>query len=599
MGAHSQTAIHELIEDDLVHPSSTAGAEKVAAFYKAYMNEERVERLGTEPLKADLARVREVKTKVEMSGLMGAATKGFGDSILGVYAVPDARDTTHYMVELYQSGLGLPGRDFYIKPEFATQKAKYQVYVATMLRLASWPDAEKQAAAVVEFESSLAKASWTEQDRRDPQKTYHPVDRIGLSKAAAGFDMNAFLDAAGVGHETRFNARENTAIPHLAKAFSDTTLETLKAWEAFRIIDQAADLLPRRFVQTRFEFRGQVLSGQQEIAPRWKRALDAEDDALGEAVGRLYVARYFSAVSKAQMEQLVANLKAAFRDRIVRANWMSETTKAEALHKLDMMSVGIGYPSKWKLYEFEVSPTDLYGNVGRALAWHQQDVLARLHQPVNREAWQLLPQSSGSEYDPSINRMTFPAANLQPPFFDPNADSAVNYGAIGVVIGHELTHGFDDQGRKTDSTGLLRDWWTNEDAEKFDAKADRLSKQYSAFEPLPGMHVDGQLTLGEDMADTGGMAIALDAYHRSLDGGAAPILDGTTGDQRFFLSCAQVWAGKTRDDSIRRQLTNNPHPPGQERVNGEVRNLDEWYAAFSVKPGDKLYIAPENRVHVW
>jgi putative endopeptidase len=599
MNELTEATMHRLLEDELAQPGPTRAEQKVVAFYKAFMDEERVEAVGTGPLKVDLDRVRAIKSLSDMSRYMGSSSSGFGSSILRMEVIADSEDTTRYILELSQSGLGLPGRQYYLKPELAATKQKYEAHVARMLELAGWPDASQLAARVVAFETQLATVSWSEEEDRDARKTYHPVSLEELEKAAPGVDIVGFLDAASFGGERRFDIKESSAIRGLAETFAKTPLSTLKAWQAFHVTAQASDLLPQRFVEAEFEFRGRVLHGQPTLEPRWNRAIEAEDRRLGEAVGQIYVAHSFLPESKRQMEELVANLKAAFHDRLEHATWMSEGTRAEALKKLDTMSVGIGYPSRWKTYDFDVSSTDLYGDVKRSIAWsHAQSVL-RLHQPVDREAWELLPQSGGSEYDPSINRITFPAANLQFPFFDQNADPAVNYGAIGVVIGHEITHGFDDQGRQIDSGGLLRDWWTAEDARKFKVQAERLSQQYSAFEPLPGVHVNGALTLGEDLADTGGMALALDAYHRSLGGAPAPVLDGTTGDQRFFLSCAQVWAGKTREESIRRQLTNNPHPPGEQRVNGEVRNLDAWYAAFDVKPGDKLYISPEDRVHIW
>jgi putative endopeptidase len=564
------------------------------------MDQDRVESLGTIPLQGDLDRVRAIRSKSEMIHFMGATTKTFGASIFTMEVIPDSHDTKREILELSQSGLGLPGRQFYLKPELATTKQKYQDYIASILRLANWPNAEGQAVEIVSFETKLANANWSDELERDLVKTYNPMTVDQFANSLPGFDVRGLLKAADFGKERHLSIREKSALPVLASIFSDTPLETLKAWEAFHIADQASGFLPQRFVDTAFEFRNHSLYGQPHIAPRWQRAISQENYRIGDALGRLYVARYFTPAAKAQMEQLVVNLKAAFHDRLERASWMSEGTRAEALRKLDTMSVGIGYPSKWRSYDFEVNSKDLYGDIERSIAWKHRQAVTRLHHPVDREAWNdLVPQSSASEYESSINRITFPAANFQFPFFDPNADPAVNYGAIGVVIGHEITHGFDDEGRHTDSAGLLRDWWTGEDAEKFKVQAERLSEQYSEFEPLPGVHVNGKLTLGEDLADTGGMALALDAYHRSLGGASAPILDGTTGDQRFFLSCAQIWAGKTREESIRRQLTNNPHPPGEQRVNGEVRNLDAWYAAFGVKPGDKLYVAPEDRVHIW
>ena len=600
MDDQSESKLHDLMEAELLHPSNLPDEDKALDLYKAFMDQDRVESLGTIPLQGDLDRVRAIRSKSELIHFMGATTKVFGSSIFTMEVIPDSHDTKREILELSQGGLGLPGRQFYLKPELAAAKQKYQDYIASILRLASWPNAKGQAVEIVSFETKLANANWSDEQERDLVKTYNPMTLDQFANSLPGFDVRALLQAADFGGERYLSIREKSALPVLASIFSDTSLETLKAWEAFHIADQASGFLPQRFVDAAFEFRNHSLYGQPQIAPRWQRAISQENYRIGDALGRLYVARYFTPAAKAQMEQLVVNLKAAFHDRLERASWMSEGTRAEALRKLETMSVAIGYPSKWRRYDFEVNTKDLYGDIERSIAWKHRQAVTRLHHPVDREAWNdLVPQSGASEYESSINRITFPAANFQFPFFNPNADPAVNYGAIGVVIGHEITHGFDDEGRHTDSAGLLRDWWTAEDAEKFKVQAERLSEQYSEFEPLPGVHVNGKLTLGEDLADTGGMALALDAYHRSLGGAPAPILDGTTGDQRFFLSCAQIWAGKTREESIRRQLTNNPHPPGEQRVNGEVRNLDAWYAAFGVKPGDKLYIAPEDRVHIW
>ena len=599
MQARTQEQIRGLLENELEITGTTAAEGKAKAFYKAYMDEDRLESLGTGPLQHDLRRLRAISSKSAMTRFMGKQSFLFGSSLIDTEVIPDSSDTTQHMLELRESGLGLPGREYYLEPRFAVVKQNYTSYIATLLRLAGWPKANQQAAQIVAFETTVAEVSWSDGQERDATKTYNPVKLAEVEAAFPGLDVHAFLKAAGYTGELRMSLREPSALSRIAQLYSAESLDTLKAWEAFHIVDQSSTLLPHRFRDANFEFREHILQGRATPSPRWRGAVEAENEWLGEAVGQMYVARYFTPQAKAQMEQLVANLKATFHDRLERAAWMSPATKASALKKLESMSVGVGYPSVWKSYDFSVTETDLFGDVERSLDWtHTQDV-ERLNKPVDREAWDLVPQSLASEYNSSLNRMTFPAANLQFPFFDPKADPAINYGAIGVVIGHEMTHGFDDQGRHTDSAGLLRDWWVATDAKKFEAQADNLSRQYSGFEALPGVHVNGSLTLGEDLADTGGMAIALDAYHRSLDGAAAPVLDGTTGDQRFFLGAAQVWAGKTRSEAVRRQLTNNNHPPGEQRVNGEVRNLDDWYAAFHVTPGDKLYIAPEDRVHIW
>ncbi|QMV18100.1 peptidase M13 [Granulicella sp. 5B5] len=605
-GLTSETAaltegrIRGLIEEQVAHPGPTADDRRVAALYAAFMDEKTIERVGTKPLEADLARVRAIQSKAEMAAYMGASRNGFGASVFDIHTEPDFQDPTHYALIVGETEqLGLPGREYYLDARFAEKKATYQSYVARMLTLAKWPDADAEAKDVVSFETELAQALLTAEQDRDRSDFYHPADLAALRTMMAGFDVQRFLAAAGVSDQTHFVVTASIALPKIAAVFAGTPLETMKAWEAFEVTQNASAELPSAFVQSEFELHERDLSGQQELTPRWKRALQVENDALGEAVGRLYVERYFPLSSKVAMEELVANLKSAFRARLADAVWLSPATKQEAIAKLDAMGVKVGYPSRWRTYEFAVTRGDLYGDVKRGRAWDWHEQIEQLHHPTDRAAWGLLPQDDFAMNEGSLNAIVFPAAFLQPPFFDPAADPAVNYGAIGVVIGHEMTHGFDDQGRKVDHTGRLRDWWTAEDAAQFNVQADKLAAQYSAFEPLPGVHVNGRLTLGEDIADMGGVAIALDAYHRSLSGQPAAVLDGTTGDQRFFLSCAQVWRTKRREDALRQQLADDPHPPAEPRVNGEVRNNDAWYSAFDVKPGDKLYVAPKDRVRLW
>ena len=599
MAARHRLQIADLIKNEVARPGLSPSKQKVAALYRAYMDEKLIATKGVGPLQPDLNRIRGVRSKSEMSVLMGQSLGRFGAAIYDIHISPDDKDTTRYAINIHQSGLGLPDRSYYVKPELAGIRVQYQSYIEQMLRLISWPNPEVNAAAVLAFESRIAQDSWTDQERRDPDKTYNLRSKAELDALTGHSGVDEFLAGAGVGGENWFIVDELSAVSKLANVFTQTPLDTLKAWEAFRVVDQAAPLLPDRFVDAHFQFRRKVLAGQQQLAPRWQRAISVENSTLEEAVGRIYVEHYFSEQSKLEMLDMVARLKHAMRQRIEEASWLSAPAKQEALKKLDAMSVGIGYPDRWKSFAFAVSPRDLYGDVERGRMWQHREDLSLLHRGVDRLAWGLAPQSMGSEYNSSLNRITFPAANLQPPFFDPKADAAVNYGAIGVVIGHELTHGFDDQGRKTDSTGRLRDWWTSEDAKRFNSQAQVIATQYSSFEPLPGLHVNGEATLGEDLADTGGLALALDAYHSLLGNVPAPLLDGFTGDQRFFLSCAQVWAGKIRSDALRQDLLSDPHPPGEVRVNGEVRNIDAWYSAFDIKLGDKLYVAPDKRVHLW
>jgi putative endopeptidase len=408
------------------------------------------------------------------------------------------------------------------------------------------------------------------------------------------------LTAADLGGRSNVVAITNTSLPKIAALYASTPLDTLKAWEAFHLVDSMAGVLPKAFVDARFDFRGKVLTGQLENRPRWKRAVQAVDGELGDAVGEVYVARYFPPGSKAKMEALIGDLKSAFAKHIQALDWMSPETRTQALAKLANYDVQIGYPKKWRDYSgLEIRADDAFGDAWRSGAFEWEFKVGRLNSPVDKDEWGMTPQTVNAYNNPFFNEVVFPAAILQPPFFNPTADPAINYGAIGGVIGHEMTHGFDDEGRKFDAHGQLRDWWTSEDAARFEAKAKRLGAQYSAMEPLPGVHIKGDLTMGENIADLGGLTLGLEAYHASLQGRPAPVIDGFTGDQRVFLGWAQVWREKMRDDALRSQIASNEHSPAEARVNGVVPNINAWYAAFGVKPGDKLYVPADQRVHIW
>jgi len=578
----------------------TTSDAKVGAFFKAFMDQARIEQLGVSPLKLDLDAVRAVTSKDELAALMGRASEGYLSSVFDFGIAPDEKNPDVYAVYLSQSGLGLPDRDYYLTPQFADKKVKYQAYVAKMLGLAGWPDADAAAKAILDLETQIATASWARDEERDPNKVYNPTSVAALAQTAPGFAWRPFLDAAGLSDVDRVVVAENTAFPKLAAIYAATPLETLKAWEAFHIVDSAAPFLPDAFVQARFDFRNHTLSGQPEIAPRWKRGVSIVAGGMGEAIGEVYVERYFPPASKAKMLELTAELKAAFRARIEKVTWMSPATKAEALKKLSNYTIRIGYPDTWRDYSaLTIRADDLYGDEERSEAFEWARQIKRLHKPVDKAEWDMTPQTVNAYNEPLFNEVVFPAAILQPPFFDPKADPAINYGGIGGVIGHELTHGFDDEGRKFDANGHLRDWWTPEDAKRFEALAKRLGAQYSSYSPVPGGHVNGQLTMGENIADLGGLNLALDAYHASLHGKPAPVIDGLTGDERVFLGWAQVWTDKTREDSVRQRLVVDPHSPPIFRVNGVVRNIDAWYKAFQVKPGQALYLTPEDRVHIW
>jgi putative endopeptidase len=596
----SQENLKTLIEESAANPTSSAEAGQIGAFYASFMDEAAVERLGASPLAADLAEVRAADTRDKMAALMGRTHSSFGSSIFGISIFEDLKEPNRTSAYIGQGGIGLPDRDYYLEASFAEQKAAYQAYVAKALELAGWPNHEQAAADIVAFETRLAEQHWTQVQSRQIDKIYNPTTVAELATTAPGFDWAAWAEGAGVSHVPTLIAANNTAFPGMARVFGETPIETLQSWQAFHVIDQAAPYLAAAFVDNRFNFYGKTLSGQPENRPRWKRGVQLVDGSLGEALGREYVARHFPAESKAQMEELVANLRRAMTARLERLEWMSEETRQQALYKMSRFGVKIGYPEQWRSYEgLRMVPGDLYGNVERSAAFEWAWNVGKLTRPVDPLEWGMTPQTVNAYYNPPRNEIVFPAAILQAPFFDPNADPAVNYGGIGAVIGHEITHGFDDQGRKVDGDGVLRDWWTAEDAARFEARAKVLGDQYSALTPFEGTTVNGDLTMGENIADLGGLLMALDAYHMSLNGQPAPVINGLTGDQRVFLGWAQVWRENIRDEALRQQVTVDPHAPAQYRAAVPVRNIDAWYEAFGVKPGDEQYLAPDARARIW
>ncbi|MEP9357398.1 M13-type metalloendopeptidase [Sphingomonas sp. KR3-1] len=583
---------------DTAHPDRM----KSAILYSGFMDEALAEKLDAQPLEQRLAPVKAAASKDNLARLMGASVGGFGGSFYGVGVSDDAKNPNVYALSLRQSGLGLGDRDLYLDAKFAPQVARYQQYVAQMLGMAGWADPEATAAKVVAMETQIAKAHWTRVQSRDRDKTYNPTSVAELKAAAPGFGWDAFWAAAGLTKADRVIVSQNTAVPAIAKVFADTDLETLKAWQAFRTTDDIAPLLSKRFVDAQFDFRSKFLNGQPQQRERWKRGVGFVERAIGEGVGRDYVALYFPPASKAKMDSLVANLRVALAGRINNLAWMSPETKAQAQEKLKGFTVKIGYPDKWRDYSaLEVKPGDLVGNAERASRFEWDFRRNRLGGQVDKTEWGMTPQTVNAYYNSVKNEIVFPAAILQPPFFDPQADDAVNYGGIGGVIGHEISHGFDDQGRKSDGNGVLRDWWTAEDAAKFEAQASRLGAQYEAysFEGLPGVHINGRASMGENIGDLGGVLISLDAYHTSLGGKKAKVIDGYTGDQRFFLGWGQVWRTLFRTEALRQQLVSDPHSPGQIRAINPLRNVDAWYAAWKITPDQKQYVAPADRVRIW
>jgi putative endopeptidase len=589
-----------IIEEAAAGKLTDADGVKIGAAYKAFMDEARLEALDAKPLAPFLAQLKAVNDKAAFTQLMATAPVSPFMSLFGLYISADEKDPTRYAVYAGPDGMGLPDRDYYLEAKFAEKKTAYQAYVAQMLEMAGWADPQGSAKAVVEFETQIAQLSWTRVQERDSIKMYDPKSTAELQAYAPGVDWSVLLAGAELPGVKRVVINSDTAVAKLAALYAATPIETLKDWQAFHLVDGGSPLLSKRFVDANFAFRGKVLSGQPQIRPRWKRGVTRVNSMLGEAVGRHYVAEYFPPESKAKADELVGNILAAMKLRIEKLDWMTPDTRAKALDKLAHFTVKIGYPKTWRDYSaLVVKDDDAYGNAMRTSAFNWRRDVARVNGPVDRDEWGMTPQTVNAYYNPPLNEIVFPAAILQPPFFDPKADPAVNYGGIGGVIGHEISHGFDDQGRNYAGDGKLSDWWQPADAAKFEVQAKKLGDQYSAFEPLPGAKVNGGLTMGENIGDMGGLSLALDAYRISLKGKPAPVLDGFTGDQRVYLGWAQVWRGKIRDDALRQQVVTDPHSPGYYRVNGTIRNQEGWYSSFDIKPGDKLYVAPADRVKIW
>ena len=600
----SEARVRALLDGWAADKALKAGSDevKVASIYRTFLDEATAEKLDAKPIQPYLKAVKKAKTHADIARQMGRSAATFGRSLFGAGVSDDAKNPDKYALYLSQSGIGLPDREFYLRDNFKPQKERYQKYVADMLRLIAWEEPEKNAADIVAMESKIAEAHWTRAEGRNRDKTYNPMTMADLEKNAPGFPWRVAFKEAGLDKVDRAVVRQNTAFPKLATIFADTPVATLKAWQAFHVADDVAPLLSKRFVDTHWEFCSKFLNGTEEQRPRWKRAVGAAENAMGEAVGRTYVADYFPPQSKAKMEKLVADLRAAMKGRIENLQWMGPETKARALDKLSKFGVKIGYPAKWRDYSaLRIREGDLAGNAERARKFEWAYDVGRIGQAVDKGEWGMTPQTVNAYYSSVKNEIVFPAAILQPPFFDPNADPAVNYGAIGGVIGHEITHGFDDQGRKSDGDGVLRDWWAAEDAAKFEAQATRLGAQYEAFNfpQLPGSHIIGRLTMGENIGDLGGILLGLDAYKLSLNGQPSPVLDGFTGEQRVFLGWGQVWRTMMRDDALRQLLMTNPHSPGPVRAFAPLRNVDAWYEAFGVKEGDANYVKPEERVRIW
>ena len=571
---------------------------QLGAFYASYMDEARLEQLDAAPLKADLARVDAIQSKAEFAQFMADTHADFGAALFGLGTIPDPANPAINIAFVGSGGMGLPDRDYYLQDKYKPQRDAYRAYVQRTLELIGNPNASAAADSILAFETEIAKVSWPVADLRDIDKINNPMTLAQLQAYAPQLEWNDYI---GRIHATspKYIVADNTAIQAIAKLYDRTPLETLKTWERFKMADQASNFLSKRFVDSKFEFT-KTLSGAKELRPRWRRGINEVDGRLGELLGKTYVDRYFPASSKTQMEELVANLKKAAAARIQGNSWMGAATKQAALTKLSKMDVMVGYPDKFRDFsKLTIKPDDLYGNVKRSNAFEWAYGLEDLNKPVDRKKWAMSPATVNAYNGGLENKIVFPAGILQPPFFDPQADAAANYGAAGAVIGHEIMHGFDDQGRKIDETGAVRDWWTPEDAKRFKALTDALDKQYSSYEAAPGVFINGKLTMGENIGDMSGLEVAYLAYKMSLNGQPAPVIDGLTGDQRFFLAFAQAWRGKQRVDAIKTQVASDPHSPRRFRVIGPLRNLDAWYDAFGIGPDSKFYIPPEQRVRIW
>jgi putative endopeptidase len=571
---------------------------QLGAFYASYMDEALLEKLDAAPLQADLDRVAAIKTKAEFGSEMARSFSDFGSTLFALGVLPDLANPTMNIAFVGTSGMGLPDRDYYLLDKYKPQRDAYHAYIERTLGLVGTPDAAAAADQVLAFETEIAKLSWPIADQRDIDKLNNPMTPAQLAAYAPGLDWDRYLSETKV-LTPKLIVGDNTAVKALAAVYDKTPLETLKTWQRFKIADQAGNYLSKRFVDSKFAFT-RTLSGAKELRPRWRRGIGEIDGRLGEVLGQTYVDRYFSPQSKAMMEELVANLKKAAAKRIEGNSWMEAATKQAALAKLARMDVMVGYPDKFRDYsKLVMKPDDLYGNVKRSAAFEWDYQLSDLGKPVDRKKWAMSPATVNAYNGGLENKIVFPAGILQAPFFDAKADLAVNYGAIGAVIGHEIMHGFDDQGRKIDATGAVRDWWTPGDAERFKKLTTELGKQYASYEAAPGVFINGDLTMGENIGDMSGLEVAYEAYKLALGGKPAPVIDGLTGDQRFFLAFAQAWRGEQRDDAIKTQVASDPHSPRRYRIIGPLRNLDAWYTAFDVKPGTKFYIPPDQRIRIW
>jgi putative endopeptidase len=600
----SQADLRVIVEDAANAPNKTPGSEaqKIGDFYQSFMNEARANELGLKPLAFELPAIDRIATKTDLARYFGRMFKlNLINPLIG-FVDGDARQPDQDTLYIYQGGLGLPDRDYYLKEDapLKAYREKYVAFLTTVLTLSNHPSPGAAATQTYDLESRLARAHWTNVESRDAVKTYNKVALADLSKQFPGFDWAAWTGELGIAQAPAIVISQPSYVKAFAAMVNELPIERWKPYIRASLLNGFAPYLNKELVDAEFGFYGQTLRGVKENQPRWKRAVNTLNGNLGEMLGKLYVDRHFKPEAKARMEQLVENLRRAFKEGIDGLEWMTPETKGQAQQKLARFRPKIGYPNKWRDYSrVQITNDDLVGNVTRAFIAENEFQLAKVGKPIDPEQWIMTPQTVNAYYNPVRNEIVFPAAILQPPFFSLEADDAVNYGGIGAVIGHEMGHGFDDQGRRYDGNGVLRDWWTPKDAEEYTKRATLLVQQYNEFEPLPGLHVNGELTLGENIGDLTGAVIAHRAYQLSLAGQPAPTLDGLSADQRFFFGWAQIWRGKQRDDALRQQVMTNPHAPEMYRANGPLRNIAQFYSTFAVKEGDKMWLAPEKRTKIW
>lgn len=579
-------------------------AQKIGDLYNVAMDSVKLNADGVEPIRGELEKIAAITDVKEMSEIVAEMRrKGFDAYfVLGVGA--DEKNSAMNIVYAYQSGMSLGEREYYLDNDDHTReiREKYREHVANMFRLAGFTDEEarKDADAVLKVETMLAEAAYDNVKLRDPQANYHKMKVTDLKREVPGIDWDVYLAAAGLGGIEELNVGQPEVLKAVADIWNKLPLNEQKAYLQWKVLDEAGSYLSDAFAAESFDFYGKTLSGQQQIKPRWKRAVGTVNGVLGEAVGQMYVEKYFPAAAKERMTALVANLQSALGERIKNLTWMSEETKAKALEKLSTIYVKVGYPNKWRDYSgLEIKDDSYWGNIMRSNEFDYNYMIADAGKPVDRDRWFMTPQTVNAYYNPTTNEICFPAGILQYPFFDMNADDAFNYGAIGVVIGHEMTHGFDDQGRQYDKEGNLADWWTETDAVNFGAGTQKLVNHFDSIEVLPGLFANGKLTLGENIADHGGLQVAYTAFKEATAGKELPVIDGFTPEQRFFLAYANVWAGNIRDEQIRVQTKSDPHSLGRWRVNGALPHINAWYEAFGIQEGDPLYLAPEKRAVIW